>query len=202
MNELLLGKSTIKRRKEAIRLQKTIEKDCCKELYEALLIEIESNNWQTLVEILKALGIQMCESSADFIYNKFILNAENHSAITTVATTAFIRISRKNINDADVIVSLLDNPSSSVKEGALEALGYDKMIPDIDVQDIIITKCFTFGSNREKGYMDPRYGLAAACAGWESEKTKEFLQDCLKSGDAPLEYVAKNSLKGKYVRLR
>lgn len=54
----------------------------------------------------------------------------------------------------------------------------------------------------EGGYCDPRYGLAAACAGWDKQLTKDFLEYCLLTGDTPVKYVAENSLKGKYVKLR
>lgn len=57
---------------------------------------------------------------------------------------------------------------------------------------------------KERGFTDPRYGIAAACAGWKKELTEDFLKHCLDTADrdTPLKYVAKNSLKGKYVKLR
>ncbi|MDX8363029.1 hypothetical protein [Cytobacillus sp. IB215316] len=119
-----------------------------------------------------------------------------------VAATTYVRIKRRNKDDISVVIDLLNLEKYSVTEGTLEALGYDRMCPDIIYQDEIIEKCFSFGRNRKKTFTDPRYGLAAACAGWESNRVTSFLQDCLQSNDTPLIYVAKNSLKRKYVRLR
>ena len=47
-----------------------------------------------------------------------------------------------------------------------------------------------------RGFMDTRYGIAAPCAGWDLNLTREFLEHCLQTSDndTPLEYVAKNAL--------
>ena len=84
----------------------------------------------------------------------------------------------------------------------LDAIGYDKMMPAMNDITQIINECWDFGRNREKGYVDPRYGLAAACAGWKRELVTKFLNHCIETGDTPLKHVAENSLKGKYIKLR
>jgi hypothetical protein len=77
------------------------------------------------------------------------------------------------------------------------------MIPEIVDQQKIIEIFFKFGDQTNYKYCsDPRYGLAAACAGWEPSIVESFLKYCLEINDAPLKYVAENSLKRKYVRLR
>jgi len=198
----LLGKSTVKRRKAAQALQRVPQAGACKDLQAAIELEADSNNWMTMVELLRALAAQQCGSAADMVWQRFINGAEAHSMVSMAAATAYIRLSRKNLQDASAVLKLLEHPGYSVKEGALEALAYDRMIPDRTSQAKIIEMCFDMGSNRERGYTDPRYGLAAACAGWEPEVTERFLNHCIASDDAPLAHVAKNSLKGKYVRLR
>ena len=90
----------------------------------------------------------------------------------------------------------------SLGYGMLDALGYDKMQPSNEDIRIIIDAVWDFGKNIGKGFCDPRYGLVAACAGWEPSLVRDFLLHCIATGDVPVKYVAENSLKGKYVRLR
>ena len=93
--------------------------------------------------------------------------------------------------------------SYSTTEGALEAIGHDKMKFDDETCRSLIERLWDFGSDRPKGYTDPRYGLAAACAGWDKDVCHNFLRHCLEANDAPLcYYVSKNSLQGKFVKLR
>jgi hypothetical protein len=76
------------------------------------------------------------------------------------------------------------------------------MLPDNEDIKTIIKSAWDFGISREKGFVDPRYGLAAACAGWDKEIVRDFLNHCIATGDVPLKYVSENSLKGKYIKLR
>lgn len=103
---------------------------------------------------------------------------------------------------ADVINFLKGDNDYNMYNGVLDSLGYDKIIPSIKDQSTIIELCWDAWKDRPKGCTDPRYGLAAACAGWKFEKVISFLKHCLNSNDVPLMYVSENSLKGKYVKLR
>ena len=77
------------------------------------------------------------------------------------------------------------------------------MVPSKEEQSHLIEKYFNFGDDTNyKFCTDPRYGLAAACAGWDKDVVKSFLEKCMSIPDAPLQYVAKNSLNRKYVKLR
>lgn len=200
----LLGKSTVRRRKAAMALRKNtpILDAECQELLAALKMEESSNNWQTQVEILKSIGLGQCVTAATYIYDKFIKTSDDYSLVSMVATVAYVRLVRKNKNDVAIVMQLIETRKYSLVEGALEVLGYDRMCPEIADQESIIKQCFLWGKERPKGYTDPRYGLAAACAGWGAQNVQLFLEECLQSNDAPLVYVAKNSLKKKYVVLR
>lgn len=116
---------------------------------------------------------------------------------------AFFRLNRTSLSDCSTIFLMQGIDNVNVKEALLEVLGYDKMVPPIDDQKRIIEMFFNFGDGMDRRYFtDPRYGLAAACAGWEESVVREFLLHCKEFGDAPLKYVAENSLKKKYVKLR
>lgn len=200
----LLGKSTVKRRKAAIALRKKedITKVEKKELYEALLSEQGSKHWQTKLEILKSIGVLNVKEASNYIFDTYITDVEKNDIVVMAASTSYVRLTRKNNKDLSVALELINKNKYSITEGVLEAIGYDKMSSTLEIQNEIIQKCFDFGKDRADGYSDPRYGLAAACAGWKSDKVTDFLNDCMKSGDIPLEYVAKKSLDGKYVKLR
>lgn len=118
------------------------------------------------------------------------------------STEAYVRLNRTNTTDVKDVITFIKEKIPAKTEGALSTLGYDKIVPSLKDQDEIITLCWDEGADRHRGFTDPRYGLAAACAGWKSEKTIPFLKHCLESDDVPLKYVAENSLKGRYVRLR
>ncbi|MCK9157174.1 MAG: hypothetical protein M0P12_14010 [Paludibacteraceae bacterium] len=132
------------------------------------------------------------------------LNTEKENGIIlNEVTKGYFRLKRKSKNDCSPIFELLSNNEFSVQEALLEVLGYDKMIPSIEEQKLIIDMYFLFGQGIDlNSFCDPRYGLAAACAGWDKEIVRDFLNHCIATGDAPLKYVSENSLKGKYVKLR
>lgn len=116
---------------------------------------------------------------------------------------AFFRLNRTSLSDCSTIFLLQNIPNHNVQEALLEVLGYDRMVPPLDVQQQLIDLFFHFGDGLDyRYYSDPRYGLAAACAQWETVIVHKFLLHCLAVGDAPLRYVAENSLKRKTVRLR
>ncbi len=115
----------------------------------------------------------------------------------------YFRIKRKDMQDVSPLYYLCDINDINLSEALLEVLGYDKMLPLKEDQMKIIQMFYHFGDNIDRRYFtDPRYGLAAACAGWHKGITEPFLKYCLTIADAPLNYVAKNALIGKYVRLR
>ncbi len=135
---------------------------------------------------------------------KDTLNTEKENGIIlNEATKGYFRLKRKSKNDCSPIFELLSNIEFSVQEALLEVLGYDKMVPSIEEQKLIIDKYFLFGQGIDlNSFCDPRYGLAAACAGWDKEIVRDFLDHCIATGDVPLKYVSENSLKVKYVKLR
>ncbi|RDC54054.1 hypothetical protein DU508_23675 [Pedobacter chinensis] len=124
-------------------------------------------------------------------------------------TQFILQSQRKSIKDAQPIIQLLKKGSLSIIEGALMPLAYDKMLPPNNEIIELIELGFDLNKHsdrigKERGYTDPRYSLAAACAGWDKRLTLEFLNHCLATAnnDHMLEQVALNSLKQKYSNLR
>uniref|UniRef100_UPI00404B466A hypothetical protein n=1 Tax=Flavobacterium sp. TaxID=239 RepID=UPI00404B466A len=169
------------------------------ELLDALKIEYGKKHWDTEVELIETLGLTGSEEAKIFIKNNYI----DKGYFLNNSTKAYIRLNRLSACDvSDVIIFLENDNNYNMLNGVLSSLGYDKIIPSIEDQEKIINLCWDAGKDRPKGCTDPRYGLAAACAGWKSDKVIPFLKHCLESNDVPLIYVSENSLKGKYVKLR
>lgn len=199
IKEDLLGSSTVKRRKAAIEIRNKNIDGFDMELLEALKIEYGKKHWNTEIELIETLGFKGNKEAEFFIKENYI----DKGFFLENSTKAYIRLNRSDDSDvANVIHFLKDNNDYNVYNGILDSLGYDKIVPSIQNQSKIIELCWDAGKDRPKGCTDPRYGLAAASAGWKSEKVICFLNHCLNSDDVPLIYVSKNSLNGKYAELR
>jgi hypothetical protein len=180
--------------------------DLSDELFQAYLKEQrDARTWETQVEMILALGLLDCKHSLPEI--ELIVRANNpEDMITYVASQTYVRLKRQT-KDGTPCIELLKFGRLSVIHGCLDPLGYDKMVPPIDQIKELIRLGWDLHKHKDRlgqeyGLSDPRYGLAAACAGWDKELTKEFLKHCVLTGDAPVKYAAEHSLKGKYVRLR
>lgn len=205
MNEIkgmLSSKKAGEIRKAAKLLQKQLQPELETQTHEAWLHErSRKNSWENQVELIKAIGHNRFKSSLAILEEIADRNIE-YDMITIVAATAVVRIKRKDLSDVTELKIRMKEMKYSLGLGLLDALGYDRMMPEQEDISIIIEHCWNFGGSREKGYVDPRYGLAAACAGWKGEKVKSFLNHCINTGDVPLIHVAENALKGKYIKLR
>jgi hypothetical protein len=160
-------------------------------------------SWEISCDALKALGLNRYKPATD-IASKIWRNGEEHSMVVAAAAEAYVRIERADLTDASPVMAVLEHNGYSQVEGALDALGYDRMIPEDSIVQAIVMQCWDFGFDRDKrGLGDPRYGLVAACAGWLNiPNVKEFLLHCKNTGDEPVKYVAEKSLEGIYVKLR
>lgn len=167
-----------------------------------LELSIEKGHHNMVKKILKDAVSEMDVSILDVLRRTAEFEKQNGLIINEV-TKAYFRLKRKSINDCAPLFELWHVEQYTVQESLLEVLGYDRVIPNIEEQKRIIDKYFDFGSDIDYRYFtDPRYGLAAACAGWDTAVVQAFLEHCLTVPDAPLRHVAQNSLKKKYVRLR
>ncbi len=176
------------------------------DLYQAYLKESkDKRTWETQVEMILALGLLDYKNAIKEI--EAIIRANDpHDMITYAAAQTYVRLKRKSLNDASPVLELLQFGGLSTVDGCLNPLGYDKMQPDENQIKELIKLSWDLHKHKdcELGYGDPRYGIAAACAGWDRQLTKDFLEHCLATAnrDTPLKYVSENSLKGKYVKLR
>ena len=176
------------------------------ELYNAYLKEtVDKRTWETQVEMILALGLldyKNCLIEIEPIVRANI----PHDMITYAAAQTYVRLIRKSLHDASPVLELLRFGGLSIVDGCLNPLGYDRMQPDESQITELIELSWDLHKHRdyEPAYGDPRYGIAAACAGWDRHLTKDFLEHCIATADrnTPLIYVSENSLKGKYVKLR
>jgi hypothetical protein len=202
ITQLLLSKQTGKVRKGAILLQKNVMPEMENYVLEALQNEIITNkSWETQSELFKCIGINNYRKASSILESIAEKNKE-YDMVTISVGTALIRVKRLEKNDVSELLKRLKTMKYSLGYGMLDALGYDKMLPNNEDIKTIIKSTWDFGISREKGFVDPRYGLAAACAGWDKEIVRDFLNHGIATGDVPLKYVSENSLKGKYVKLR
>jgi hypothetical protein len=197
------------RRRAAKEIGKLKLTEFADELYNAYLKEAnDKRTWETQVAMIMSLGL-IDYKNALLEVEKIVRLNNPHDMITGAAAQTYVRLKRQSLNDASPTLELLNFGGLSVVNGCLDPLGYDKMLPNENQIKELIKLSWDLHKHKdrvghESGYVDPRYGIAAACAGWDRQLTKDFLEHCLAtaSGDTPLEYVSENSLKGKYVRLR
>lgn len=195
------------RRRAAVEIGKTKLTDLADDLYRAYLVEAtDTRTWETQVQMILALGLLDYKIALKEIEQIVRANKPN-DMITYAAAQSYVRLKRQSLIDASPALELLQFGGLSTVDGCLNPLGYDKMQPDEKQIKELIKLSWDLHKHKdrlgqESGYCDPRYGLAAACAGWDSQLTRAFLEHCLATGDTPLKYVSENSLKGKYVKLR
>ena len=212
--EKLNSKKSTDRRRGAKEIGKLKLYDFEEYLYEIFITEkLDKRTWETQCEIIKALG------SIDF--KKAIIEIEQivranvpHDMITSVASTTYVQLKRKSINDGSPVLELLEFGSVSVIQGALLALAIDQMKPDENEVRNILSFCKDINKHKDRighefGLMDSRQYLAIACANWNVELTKDFLNHCINTAsninsfgkpviNQNLIDVCQNSLKGKF----
>jgi len=194
------------RKRSANEIGKLKLTDLADDLYQAYIKETkDKRTWETQVEMILALGLLDYKNALTEI--ETIIKANNpHDMITNAAAQTYVRLKRKSLNDATPVLELLRFGGLSTVSGCLKPLGYDRMQPDEEQINELIKITWDLNKHKdyEPAYGDPRYGIAAACAGWDRRLTKDFLEHCLATADGytPLTYVSENSLKGKYVKLR
>ena len=198
----LTGKPSVKTREACRDAVKLNDPSFCQFLEKIDLDRLYSKNWETTSAVINALGSLHCDGAAEVLERLAFRLIPEFDYVTNRAALAWVRIMRTGISDAGPVIAILERGTLSAVHGALDALGYNRMMPDEGICDKIIEMAWDYGKIRPRGLGDPRYGLAAACAGWNCSKRTAFLEHCLECQDVPLVYVAKHSLKGKYVKLR
>lgn len=197
------------RRRAAKEIGKLKLADFADDLYKAYLEEAtDKRTWETQVAMILALGLIDNKNALGEIEKIVKLN-NPYDSITSAAAETYVRLKRQSLNDASPSLELLKFGGLSVVDGCLNPIGYDKMMPGENQIKELIKLSWDLHKHKDRvgkeaGFCDPRYGLAAGCAGWDSQLTKDFLEHCLATadGDTPLKYVSENSLKGKNVKLR
>lgn len=159
-------------------------------------------SWELATHGMKSLGLNSFAPAREFLSLTW-REGEVHSMTSSSAATAYVRVAREDLKDARPVLEIIDHGGFSQVSGALDALGYDKMMPGEEDVQVLLEQCWDFGNDRPRGLTDPRYGLVAACAGWlELARVKEFLAHCMETGDAPVQHVAEKSIQGEYTSLR
>jgi hypothetical protein len=167
--------------------------------------ERDSRTWETKVEMILALGLIDYKQAICKI-DEIVDKNKPHDMITYAAAQTYVRLKRKFLNDAEPVIELTKFGGLSVVSGALHAITFDKMLP----ANTEIIELLELGWNlhkhkdrigHENGYLDPRCYLASACAGWDKQLTRPFLNYCLETAgkDATLKKAVEYAIKGKYI---
>lgn len=164
----------------------------------------DKRTWETQVEMILALGLVGYKPTL-FEILSIIKQNKPHDMITYAAAQTYVRLTRHSLHDAQPVIELLKFGGLSLVDGALKPLGDDRMMPPQEEITKIIELSWNLHGHKdrignENGYMDPRYGLIVACAGWDIQLTKDFLNHCLltSGNDTSILKVVQNSLKGKF----
>ncbi len=209
IKEKLLSKKASDRQKAAKNIGTLGFSNLSKDLFDAYLKETkDGRSWETQVEMILALG-RIKYYPALVIIEPIVLLNKSHDMITYAAAQTYVRLKRKSIFDAQPILHLLKFGGLSLVDGALNPLSYDKMMPPEKEIIELLQLCWDLNKHKdrlgyERNFSDPRYSLAAACAGWDKELTTAFLNHCIETAenDHTLMNIAKNSLKGIHSTLR
>lgn len=212
--EKLNSKKSTDRRRGAKEIGKLKLKEFGEELYSKYLIErLDRRTWETECEMIKALGrINFIKAINEI--ELIVRTNIPHDTITSVAGTTYVQLKRKSINDGSPVLELLDFGSVSVIHGALLVLATDQMKPDENEIRNILSICRDINKHKDRigqefGLMDSRQYLAIACANWDIELTRDFLNHCIDTASDISSFgkaivnqnlidVCQNSLKGKF----
>ena len=208
IREKLFSKKSADRRRAAKEIGKNNITELGDDLYNKYLEEInDKRTWETQCEMIKSLGIINYKKSFEVI-EKIVKQNIPHDMITGCASTAYVQLKRESLNDGKPVLELLNFGALSVIIGALEALAYDKMIPDDETIEKIIKICWDLHKHKDRieGSGDGRKYLAIACANWDKKLTEGILNHYIETAyyfdgitkNDNLIAVCENSLKGKY----
>jgi hypothetical protein len=197
------------RRQAAKTIGKLKIKEAGELLFEAFLKEKKDlRTWETKVEMILALGLIEYKAALSEIETITEANLP-YDMVTYAAAITFVRLKRESLADSSPAIRLLTSGRLSLVSGALIPIGNDRMIPSDNEISELINLSWDLHQHPdriglERGYLDPRYGLALACAGWKKDLTNPFLNHCLATigKDAMLKSVVELALKGKYGKTR
>lgn len=154
------------------------------ELFNAFLKEQEDRRtWETQKEMIVALGILDCKKAKDNLREIIDRNLEN-DMLTMVAATAYIRITRRSLEDTEQVLELISFGNYAALSGVFAALAKDGMVPSEASIGLLLEHAKELHKRsdyvgKEHGLMDPRLYLAIACANWKKELTENFLSYCI-----------------------
>ena len=211
IKEKLASKKSPDRRRAAKEIGKTKAAELGDLLYESYLNERkDTRTWETQVEMIKALGLLEYKNAIAEIEDIVRTNIP-HDTITHYAATAYVRLKRERVNDAQPVIELLQFGNICVINGALEVLAFDQMRPEAETirEILILSRDIHTRKDKVVGIVDGRKHLAIACANWDLALTSDFLNHVIATAyyissqgkpvlDQHLVDVCQNSLKGKF----
>lgn len=202
----------IKIKQELADPKSSIRKNAAKKIGKKKIIELSSDlfnaylkekkdvrTWETQTEMIIAMGkigyLEIISNIEDIINEN-----KEFDRITSACALTYVRLKRKEINDALPVIDLIKKGKLSVMNGAASALTYDDMIPsDKEILELIDV----FNQKQEMefshiGSSDPRSYLISAMSKWKKELTVDYLKQFI---DTPrLKEYATASLKGEKSR--
>jgi HEAT repeat protein len=194
--KLLRSNASAKRRSAAKKLRKLQAEEAGPALLEALRAELDDpRTWETQYQMIMALGECKHIDSLEFLTNL----ADRDFSATMIYVAIGDATTRLRLLQADSIKSSIDivqqSKNAMLIDGILRAIAMLRL----ELDDQSIETIIQYG-NRLDINSHSRTWIAAAAPGWPIEKTKRFLEECLRSNNQQTQRAAEAALSKRYVK--
>lgn len=194
--EQLSNKASAKRRSAAKKLRKLKAKEAGPALLTALKNELkDKRTWETQYQLIMALGESKYTDSLNFLTE--LAEQEFEATMVYVAIgDAITRLDLSKQNNINLSIKTFSKTDNSMLiDGILRAIAMLQLVPE----DSVTEKIISYGLHLDQDN-NSRVWIAAAAPGWQPSKTKEFLNECIKSDNQQIKRAAEAALKNKYLK--
>ena len=171
----LISSKSAKRRSAAKKIGKYQVISLRDELLEAYIKEREDiRTWETQTEMITALGKVDHKAALPYL-QEIIDQNKDFDAITAFTALAYIRLTRKNVNDMETVIDFMTIGNASVFDGAVMALAYDDIVPTEAEMKKVAEILGTRRAVYDRPYSNPIAMLISAMYKWPQEISLPFL---------------------------
>ncbi len=185
---------------------KMIGKNQLVELSEALMAAYQKEvndkrTWETQVEMIKALG-KIGYLPALPLMEEIVKINKPHWMITDMAASTYVRLKRRNLQDASPVIELLRFGKLSVLNGATSVLAFDDMAPpEEEIKEIIaLLDAQDETEISIRGLTDPREYLLSSLRKRKDQTSMDYINHFIRSENRKLQECALLAQAGKRAR--
>lgn len=171
----LISSKSAKRRSAAKKIGKYQIISLRDELLEVYIKEREDiRTWETQTEMITALGKVDHKEALPYL-QEIIDQNKDFDTITAFTALAYIRLTRKHVNDMKTVIDFMTIGSVSVFDGAVMALAYDDIVPTEAEMKKVIEILDARKAIYDRPYSNPIAMLISAMYKWPQEISLPFL---------------------------